>query len=114
MTVALSFVGGDEIIEPFLLENSDGEIFDLTGMTVSGGIWWRERERMPLTVGAGLGIEITSLLPPDVQTPHGFIRLTEAQTALIPQGQVASIRVVAVSGDAVTMSSYFYPLERIV
>lgn len=118
MTVALQFVGGDEIVEPFLLHGSQGTIIDLSGLALSGGVWWQRRERISLAVGAGLGVEVVTPLPAttagDVpQDPHGYIRITEAQSALIPLGQIASLRLKAVNADGVTMSSFFAPLERI-
>lgn len=118
MTAALRFVGGDEVIEPFLLEATDGEIIDLTEMQpITGGVWWRGRQRIDLTVGAG--IEITNVRPARAaseatQTPHGKVTLTEVQSRLIPFGQIASLRLVAVRAiDTITMSTYFAPLERI-
>lgn len=118
MTAALRFVGGDEVIEPFLLEATDGEILDLTEMQpITGGVWWHGRQRIALTEGAG--IEIENVRPARAasgatQTPHGRITLSEAQSILIPFGQIASLRLIAVRAiDTVTMSSYFAPLERI-
>lgn len=116
MSSAVKFVGGDEVVEPFLIESSEGNIIDLSGLTVTGSIWWRGKSRIALTVIAG--IEIENLFParnndPDLQEPHGNIRLSEVQTALIPYGRISSLRMRVVTPDSVTMSSYLAPLERV-
>lgn len=116
MATALQLVGGDEIVEPFILENTDGSLVDLATVTIDGSIWWRGRERIPLPVGSSIIINV--LFPvraenPDDQVPHGFWHLTEDDTRQLPFGQIAGLRIVAVDGNGVTMSTYFYPLERI-
>lgn len=113
---ALQLVGGDEVVEPFTLHNTDGSFVDLATVTITGGVWWRGKERFPLVVGTNIILNVN--LPvladdPADQVPHGFITLTEDQTILLPFGQIASIRVVAVNGDGVTMSTFLHPLERI-
>jgi hypothetical protein len=116
MTDVLKFVGGDEVIEPFLIEDSDGNILDLADMTVTGSVRWRDLSRIAL--GVGTGIEIINNRPdrssdPSTQEPHGFFTLSELQTISIPFGQVSSLRIKAVSSGVVTMSSFLVAMERI-
>lgn len=116
MTDALKFVGGDEVIEPFLIDDSEGNILDLAGMTITGAVWWRGKARIALAVGTG--IEIINNLPdrssdPNTQEPHGFFSLSEPQTDSIPFGQVSSLRIKAVTAEIVTISSYLIALERV-
>lgn len=115
MTTPLEFVGGDDVIEPFLIEKTDGTIQDLTGTYLSGVVAWRGRNRITLSVGSEL--LITNMAPARAvvdadQIPHGHFRLTELQTILIPEGQIALLRLTVVEGG-VTMSTYNYPLKRV-
>lgn len=116
--MALRFVGGNDVIEPFLLTATDGSIVDLTTMRpLTGGVWWRSLERFPLTIGAGLRIDNET--PPlagsgETQVPHGVAILTSAQTSDMPFGVVANIRIDARSlVEGLLMSTYFALLERI-
>lgn len=119
MTTATRFVGGDEIVVPFLLETTDGDIVDLATVTFmrSSGVWWRGLPRIPIL--RGFGIEVTNENPPraaegDEQEPHGVIRLVEDTTDDIPFGQIASLRLVVFrTADGITESSEFAPLDRI-
>lgn len=116
MAETLQFVKGDELIETFLVEHSDGEILDLTGLSVRGVIRWKRHGRILLTVGAE--IEVETMAPvraadPVNQQPHGFFRLTEDQTAIIPYGAVAFLRMTVIE-TGVTLSTFEYPLEILV
>lgn len=119
MTAALRFVGGDEVIEAFVLTHTDGSIVDLATVefTMTAGVWWRGRVRIALALDDG--IEISNQHPAlagadEDQVPHGIFRLSETRTLLIPFGQIAALRIAVIrSLDSVTMSSYFAPLERI-
>lgn len=117
--MALRFVGGDEVVEPFVLTNTDGSIVDLATVdfVMSAGVWWNGRVRIVLTPVDG--IEISNDHPAlagtgQDQEKHGDFRLSEVRTLLIPFGQIASLRIAVIRVlDGVTMSSYLAPLERI-
>lgn len=117
MAASLTLVGGDEIVEPFVLKRTDGAILDLSLVNISGGVWWRRRLQIELAVDDG--IEIEDEHPPlaavgEDQIPHGNIRIIEDRSILIPLGLIANLRLVAVTkADAVTMSTYFVPIKRI-
>lgn len=115
MSESLKFFGGDELIETFLLEHTNGEIVDLTGLSVSGVVLWRRLNRIPLSVGAELTIVTlypTRAVDPEDQVPHGYFRLTELQTDLIPYGATAGLRLTVIEGG-VTMSTYPFLMERV-
>lgn len=114
---ALQLVGGDEVIEPFLLEHTNGLIVDLDTMEpLIGGVWWRGRKRISISEGAGIIINTPHperAAEGEHQVEHGTVTLTEDQTLLLPFGQIASLRIVCINGDGVTMSTFLHPLERI-
>lgn len=115
MTATTPLVGGDEFIEPFLLEDEDGEILDLTGLAVTGWLRWRGKDRIALT---GAELDVRTMAPeravdPAVQDPHGFVHLLEEQTAVIPVGALTEIFMTVVDDEGVTLSTYEGVLERI-
>lgn len=113
MTVQL--VGGDDFVHGFVIEDSDGEILDLSGYAVSGNVFWRGRVRVLLA--NGVEIDVQTLYPelapdPEVQEPHGYIVLTEEQTATIPFGAIASIGL-TVNRGGLTLSTFDVYLDRV-
>lgn len=114
-TECRQFRGGDDFVEPFLIENTDGSIADLTGATVTGTLS-SSRGQVGLTVGNG--IEIANLNPPvasgtDPQLQHLYVHLTPAQTEGLPYGALSSLWLTIVSADRLTTSTQTKRLERI-
>lgn len=112
--MAVEFIGGDDVIVTFRLENADGSVADLTGCTVTVGVWWWGSERFVLEEGEG--VAISAALPAGEDDPHGTISLTEAQSAQVPVGddQDAKLMIhVYRTSDDLTTSSDLYALERL-
>jgi hypothetical protein len=104
---------GEEVATTFGVFDEDGVVEDLTGMTITGEIWWRNEYRIELTVENG-GIVIDDPDPPqaedgDEQTPHGVILLTEEITAQIPLGQISYLKLILVtSADETFIAGPYY------
>lgn len=121
MSAIWQFAGGDDPRQPFLLERSDGQILDLTGLNVSGAVRWGGRSRIPLV--AGVQIEIQENAPErapaeEVQVPHGYVQLRTilgvSFSDLIPVGNIGRLRMTVVRiVDGVKMSTHDFPMERV-
>jgi hypothetical protein len=102
----IPFVPGSEIIQPFLIL-AESAIVDIADGTVTAEI---------LTFGSVafspvVEIENASPQPEPDQQPHGVVRLTEEQTAMIPDG--ALLRLVYVQ-SGVTMPALSWVMKRTV
>lgn len=102
----IPFVPGSEIIQPFLIL-AESAIVDIAGGAVTAEV---------LAFGAVVfspSVEIENNAPPPEpdQQPHGVVRLTEEQTAMIPDG--ALLRLVYVQAG-VTMPALSWMMKRTV
>lgn len=102
----IPFAPGSEIIQPFLIV-AEATIVNIAGGTVTAEV---------LVFGAASfspAVEIEDAAPaPEVdQQPHGVVRITEEQTALIPDG--ALLRVIYTQ-NGVTMPALAWLMKRTV
>lgn len=102
----IPFVPGSEIIQPFLVL-AEATIVNIAGGTVTAEV---------LAFGAvafrpAVDIEEVAPAPELDQRPHGVVRITEEQTALIPDG--ALLRVIYVQAG-VTMPALCWLMKRTV
>lgn len=97
------FRPGTTIRLPFLI-TADGTIVDITDGVVSAIVEPIGGVDILLTVGDGIDIE--NFNPPVApagleQQPHGFITLTQAQTADLPLGRLTELTILYMTPEAV-------------
>lgn len=108
----IRFVGGDDLVEPFTI-SANGSPVDLTGLSVTGEIRWGGAVQIVLAPEAGLNI---ANMQADPIHPHGFIILTKQQTAQVPTGRVAKLRLhvtYPAGGGGYVLSSFDRYLDRL-
>lgn len=98
--------GGDPIRQPVLLTAGD-VIPDLTGCTISAGIFWRGEQRFALSEGDG--IEVMDVTP-TAELYHLIFTVDGADTLTFPMGRIAYIKfqVVTSSGISVTFERQYF------
>jgi hypothetical protein len=116
MATPVQFVGGDDIIETFLIETTEGEIADLSGCVITGEVSWRGKPRILLSQGDG--INIIALHPEratdsSLQVQHGSFHIPKTRSGELPMGNIATVRVISVDAADIRSSSHLYRLERI-
>jgi len=106
------FVGGDEIIVPFLIDAA-GTIVDLSGCTVTVEVHVRGRLTADI---ATVSVHTNAPQPASgdgEQAAHGLVRIVEEKSELLPLGRVSFYRLQVVNSSGVTMHTERTWLERL-
>lgn len=110
MADTIQFVGGDDLVEPFQI-TANGAPVDLTGAVVSGRVRSRVSQ-VSFDLAPGAGLEMSALAPTGTD-PHGFIVLSELQTASLPIGAVSDVRISVMDQNGLVASTFTHTLERL-
>jgi hypothetical protein len=114
MADSVQFIGGDHLVEPFLINAEDGSIADLTDVPISGSITWDEGS---IALASNSGLHLSNVKPDlaegsDPQEPHGYLVLTPEQTSALPMGRQTVFRLTVVN-KGLRSSTFQKYLERL-